>query len=146
MKKKVTLIILAAIVLICAIVGGVWGFRYLFAETGGKITAQEEIQSAEFRIFSYDHFFNLCAEIQSQQALYDSQYELLQLREQGTDTYDKQLTVLSVIKPHIASLIYQYNADADKEYTRGQFRASCLPERISTESHEYGRRVSCDCE
>lgn len=136
--------ILGVIILTIIIVGG-WGFatgfKYFTAEKTGQAEAERQIQSAEFRIFSYEHFFNAIAEINSAKAEYDQQYDLLQTTDSGTDDYTRIQRNLAAIGAHIERLINQYNADAAKEETRGQFKTTSLPNHITLQPHEYGDRI-----
>lgn len=142
-KGKIVLMVVGVLLLFALIWGGVMGWRYYTASIVGKTGAQEEVQSADFRIYSYNHFYDSCAEIQKAEAAYDAQYDLLQSMEPGTDQYERQQRVVAVQKQWIEQLKHQYNADAEKEGTMGQFRANDLPSYINTEQHEYGRRTKC---
>lgn len=140
MKKRIVLISISFVVLIGVIIGSVWTYRYYTAETRGKISEREKIQSAEFRIFSYEYFYNMIADIQSQEALYDIQYDLLQVLTPDDENYMKQQQTVAAIQAHVIRLKNQYNADVLKEGTRGQFKDSDLPDYIEPVC-EYGRRT-----
>ena len=148
--KKVVLFVVMPVVLIIAIVVGVWAVRYYTAETRGKITATEEIQSAEFRIYSYDHFFDICGAIRTNEANLDLQTDILDGFVSagfgpGDDKYDKQMQNVAAQSRFLRRLKEDYNQDADKEGTRGQFKAECLPPEVSTD-YEYGKETPCECD
>lgn len=135
---KIALIIAAAFF---SIVAFAWTFTYYTADVRGRIQANEQIKSGANRIAQYDHFFNLCAGVQTNEASLDAQNEQLA---QATSDKEKER-----IRTNIAGLttaraegINQYNADARKNYTDGQFRDSDLPYQIPTTSYK-GVRTSC---
>lgn len=115
-----------AVVLLIALI--TFGIRWVTATPKGKLSAREQIQSGSYRIAAYDHFFNACASIQGLEGQLAAQQQAAQ-----TATGDD----LSRINANIAGLrgaraqaIAEYNADARKSYTLGQFRASDLPYQI----------------
>ena len=124
-----------AIVVVIIVVGltGVFGFGWLQRSTAdyrGKTEQIEQIQgNGSYRIAAYDHFFDLCASVQAQEASIDNvQAELATNPDrQRTAVLEASLTAL---KNNRATLITQYNADARKEDTAGAFRASDLPYQI----------------
>lgn len=127
------------------------------AEPRGRLEAREQIvANADFRIFAYNHFFDQCAYIQSQQAKLDSNWQLLQkMEEMGVDESDpdrywKKYDEVTAITNTLEKGINSYNADSDKEGTRGQFKEVCLPDNIKpqdavTQAKE-GDRITCECE
>ncbi len=112
----------------------IWGFgtsfRYFTAEITGKVDQEVHVQSADFRIFAYEYFYDLYAEIRSAEARYLIQYELLQELEPGTRAHEYQQRTVAVLRQHIIVLKERYNADVRKEGTRGQFKAADLPSYI----------------
>lgn len=120
------LMILAAIVVITLL--GL-GWRYILADPRGKVQAQEQIKSGPSRIAAYNHFFDLCASVQSDEASITSLKEELTTKppESRVTQINASLTALRSAR---AEKINQYNADARKDYTIGQFRASGLPFRL----------------
>ena len=145
MKGKMVLYSILGFVILTVLIVGSWGmatgFKYFTAEKSGQAEAERQIQSAEFRIYSYNHFYDLLVAINSAEAQYDTQWELKEAQASDSTTYQKTLRNLAAIKAQIARLKVQYNADAEKEETIGQFRANNLPERVNTTSHEYGNRT-----
>lgn len=131
-----------AMVVIAAIVVAVWAIRYYTAPIEGRVGAQERIQSAPNRIVQYDHFFNLCAGVRADEASLDAQTEQLKAT---TDEFQRtrvQTNITGLIG-HRAGLIEQYNANARKDYTAGQFRDSDLPYQIPVTAWERGYKTSC---
>lgn len=114
-----------------------FGVRVMTAGIVGRGEAHIQIQSGSNRIVQYDHFFNLCASVQQAEAGIDAQTDLLE----STSDSNEQAR----IKTNIAALqmtrsngVFQYNADASKEYTQGQFRDSSLPYQLSEEPYKAG--------
>ena len=121
-------------------VGGLF-IRYYLAGPTGAVTAVEQIQSGSHRIAAYNHFFDLCAGVQANEVALDAQY--IQLRAM-TDNSQKSrvLTNITGLIGHRASLVAEYNANARKDYTEGQFRDSDLPYQLVITWNEGGR-TSC---
>lgn len=152
-KGKIIFWSVLGLVAIVGLVMLIWGFstgfQYFTADVRGEVEKTElTAGSGEFRIFSYDYFFNKCAAIQNAEVEYDAQYGLLQSMEPGTDRdsrtrYDRQRRVVAVQLANIEQLKNQYNVDAAKEETIGQFRDSDLPSRVSTQPHKPGDRTRC---
>ena len=106
-------------------------FQYFTADVRGAVSANEQIKAkGEYRIEAYDRFFNACASVQSLEANITAQRAEL---EATTDERRRgQLqTNLTAITAGRAEAANQYNADAAKSYTAGQFRDSSLPFHIS---------------
>jgi hypothetical protein len=102
------------------------GWRYILADPKGKVQAQEQIKSGPSRIAAYNHFFDLCAAVQSDEAAMQSLRD-----EMKTDPPPSRITQinasLTALRSARAEKINQYNADARKDYTIGQFKSSGLP-------------------
>jgi len=141
MKKVIFGGIIIFLVIFLVLFGGIMAFRYFTAEIRGIVPAEERIQSADFRIYSYEYFYNQLATINAEEANYDAQYERLQTLTTESDEYNRVQRNLAAIKAHIERLKRQYNADSKKEGTRGQFRATDLPYQLDIQPHEYGRRT-----
>lgn len=109
--------------------GMVWGIRWITAMPTGALEAQEQIQSRDFRIGAYQHFFNLYGAIQALDAALAEQERILV---QTPDPKDQQRIRQNIagITAERARAIYQYNMDARKGYTEGQFRDNSLPYQI----------------
>lgn len=123
-----------AIVLVISLVG-IFGFGWLQRETAdfrGDVQAVEQTKgSGAFRIAAYDHFFNLCAAVKSDEASITSLQEELKTnpRQARVEQINASMTALRSSR---AEKINQYNADAAKDYTVGQFRSNNLPFRLDT--------------
>lgn len=126
--KNFGIVVLVFITLIILVAGG-WAFRYYTAEIRGTVGAEEDIQSADYRVYSYDHFFDMYANIQSFDDQIRNQEELIETLtdEEEIQRYRKNINALRNRK---ASVVRQYNADARKEETTGQFRDDGLPYQI----------------
>lgn len=93
---------------------------------GGTEAIEKTRGSGDFRIASYDHFFNLCAAVQSDEASMDSLNQ--ELTTNPSDERKEQIQAnLTALRSSRAEKINQYNADAHKDFTIGQFRDSNLP-------------------
>ena len=140
-KKKLIAIILASILGIVVLAFGVWGWRYATAPISGGVEKQEIVQSGEFRIYSYNHFFDLLVEINGLEAGWDAQYDRSLMLDKNSEEHSRVQSNLSAIKTQIERQKRQYNADALKEETIGIFRDSNLPFKVDTSPHEYGHRT-----
>lgn len=126
----VVLLILASM----AIFG--WGFlAQATADFRGETSKKEQVEaSGQYRIAAYDSFFNLCASVQAQE---DAIANQLAERETAAPTRQAQIDANVTASRNVrASLIRQYNADAAKSYTAGQFRDSNLPYQLDTNTEE----------
>lgn len=130
------------VVLLVAVVAGGWAFTYYTADVRGRISANETIKSGASRIANYEHFFNLCAAIQSNEAQIDSLTENLGTAVDNDDRARIQAS-LAGVKAVRFSGIAQYNADAAKSYTQGQFRDSSLPYQIPATNYPQGGKTIC---
>ena len=127
--KKFGYGLLALVVLVALVLGG-YAARYLLAPVSGTVEKQETIQSGDYRIHSYNHFYDLCASIQRQQRSLQAQKELL---DSATDSHDKQRvrTRIAALKAQVQNSVSQYNADSRKAGTLATFKADDLPYQIN---------------
>jgi len=132
--------VIGLVVLGAVITASLWGFGVIFAPQIGKGEARKQINSGDFRIQAYDHFFNACASIQGLEGQLDAQKEALSTA--TGDTRDRILTNIAGIQGARSQAIAQYNADARKGYTIGQFRASDLPYQLPVGAYTGGK-TSC---
>lgn len=113
---------------------------WITAPFRGKVDQRNKtVGNGDYRIASYDHFYDLCAAIQGKEA---SITNLAAEASSGTDDADRLAQVTSAITAQRntrAELVTQYNADARKAGTSGQFRASDLPYSIDI----TGEHTSC---
>lgn len=107
----------------------IFGFGLFQRETADFRGETEMIELVEadgsFRLVSYDHFFDLCAAVQTKEA------EIVNAEDSDVPNRD---TVLLALRNQRAGLINDYNADARKARTRGQFRDLSLPDRLSVDA------------
>jgi hypothetical protein len=144
-KLKIVGYVFLGIIIIVLLWGLSFGFKWATLPFIGKIEQREQIMgSGEFRIFSYNHFFNLCQSIQQVESQYDNQYDLLQEMEKGTESYERQQRNVAVLCAEIERRKHRYNADSAKEETVSAFMQSNLPGRIEIETHKYGNRTNCN--
>lgn len=125
--------IIAFFLLIIIFFSFFFAFRWVTAEPRGKLEAREQIQSGPFRIAAYDLFFNRCAQIQADEATIIALKE--ELKTNPSQSRVEQINAsITALRSGRAEKINQYNADARKDYTIGQFRASALPYQLFIES------------
>jgi predicted Zn-dependent peptidase len=113
-----------------------WGFfSRETADFRGQTDQVEQISAdADYRIATYEQFFDLCAAVQTKEAeLAAAQAELAL---EGLSDYRRQQLNANVtaITAARAELINQYNADAAKADTAANFRSSDLPYSLDIES------------
>lgn len=109
----------------------------------GKLEARQEIQSGSSRIANYNHFFNLCASVQSNEARVDELTTVIDVTQSQSEKDRLQIS-LAGVRALRAEGINQYNVDARKDYTQGQFRDSDLPYQLSVTDYKKGdRKTSC---
>lgn len=125
---------------------GVWGFSVATAGIYGRGEAHKQINSAEFRIQAYEHFFEACSSIQGLEGSID---ELTAQLDGTTDQRMRNIVASSLagVKSARHQAIADYNADARKNYTEGQFRDNDLPFRIVDSNYpQEGQKTSCGVE
>lgn len=126
---------LGLVVLAVALTIGAWFVRVHFAETIGRGNARIQLQGANYRIPAYDHFFNLCASVQNAEAGLDAQMAM-----SASDRKEYNIAALQATR---ARGINQYNADAAKDYTLGQFRDSGLPYHLDPTEYTGENKTQC---
>ncbi|MGP4028392.1 hypothetical protein [Actinomadura sp. 3N407] len=137
LKAGVVAIVVVLILSIMYVFG--WGF---FSKTTapwrGAAEKREQIEgSGEYRIAAYDHFFDLCAQVQSDEASMRNLRRELKSEPKPTDERAMQINAsITALENNRAENINQYNADAAKKHTEGQFRSSGLPYRLSLSTEE----------
>lgn len=130
---KNVLIVFSVLLALVLLVVGVWVVRYYTAEIRGVITGEEQIESAPSRISRYEHFFALCAAVQSQKAALLAQKQRLSADGMDAREQSRVRSNIAGIESNIARTVAQYNAEASKDYTSARFRASNLPYQLSVE-------------
>ncbi len=139
---RTPLIVVGVVVLLVTLVVGSFVARYWLAGPAGAVDAVEQIQSGANRISAYNHFFDLCAGVRTDEISLEAQNMLLDA------THDESFqhrihTNIAGLQGHRAGLIEEYNANARKDYTSGQFRDSDLPYQLPAGMWEEGVRTSC---
>lgn len=128
-----------------ALLAGIFSLRVATAGLVGRGNAHIEIQSANHRIPTYNHFFDLCASVQNAESTIDAQTVALDQID-ASDTFNKGRIqqVIAVARSVRANGINQYNADAAKDYTEAMFLDSDLPYRLSlTDYVAGGAKTKC---
>lgn len=128
---------IALAVLIAAASMWIFGWGFFQRETAdfrGETDQVEQISGdADYRIAAYERFFDLCAAVQTK----ESEIEAAQTELDSTDPSDyrkQQLNAnITAATSARAELINEYNADAAKEDTAANFRASGLPHQLDIE-------------
>jgi uncharacterized protein HemX len=112
---------------------GVYGFGWFTDATVNRQgQTQKELQvegNGSYRIAAYNHFFDLCAAVQTdEQSIANLESEL----KTTTDSTRKAVLPASItaLRNKRADDINTYNADSHKTYTLHQFKASDLPFQI----------------
>ena len=119
---------------------GTWAFNWFAAPYQGKLQARQQIQgSGDFRIQAYNHFFDQCASITT--AEQNLQQFYAQLKTAKGDDRTRIETNITANVIDVNGAINQYNEDAQKSYTIGQFRSSNLP--YSIPAYQKGQVFTC---
>jgi hypothetical protein len=125
------LVLVVVLVLSAMAVFGFGLFQRGTAEFRGK-TGQIERTKADpnFRIASYEHFYDLCVAVQADEGTISSLKEELTTKpsQNRVEQINASMTALRASR---FEKISQYNADARKTDTQGNFRASDLPYQLS---------------
>ena len=139
------LVMVLGVIAALAIVGGVasYALGWFAAPYQGKLQARQQINSGSFRIAAYDHFFDLCASVQTADNNIVTQTGLLKLYTKGSSDYNRTVANIGGLMAARADGINQYNADASKSYTEGQFRASNLPYQLPAGPYQKGESITC---
>lgn len=122
--------VLALAVVLALVAMAVFGFGFFSQKSAnfrGETSKRNQVEgNGSFRIAAYDSFYNQCAGIQSTEATIAAlKAELL-----TKPSADRVQQINAFITANVANrngAIAQYNADARKSYTAGQFRSSDLP-------------------
>lgn len=126
---KIILYTIASMLILLFIVFAITGFRSATADLFGRVEQEVYTKSAPYRIFSYDHFYNLYADVQAYEDQIENQQVLLELATKEEQKY-KYLQNINALRNQRDRTIRQYNADVRKEGTRGQFKANDLPTEL----------------
>lgn len=133
-KMLVALIIFA--IIIGAVFYGVHMFQRSTADFRGETSQIEKTKAnADYRIAQYDHFYDLCASVRTLESKIGNMQDELSETE-GEQRETVLSTSITASKNKRAELIESYNADARKEATSGQFKASDLPYELDINEEE----------
>lgn len=125
---NITLWIIGVLILIGLVGGVTFGVRWLTAPAKGKLQAREQINSGAFRIAAYNHFFDVCIAVQTDETRLAAQKAELKTAPKD-DVARIQANIAGIISDR-AEAINEYNADARKSYTIGQFKSRQLPYQL----------------
>lgn len=127
--------VIAAVIVVVLIAGVMWvgGFGLFSRATAnerGKTDVRERtVADGQYRIAQYDHFWDLCGAVQStEDAIANTETELA--AKPSEERAEQLRANLTAQRNQRAELINQYNADARKAGTAGQFRDSALPYQL----------------
>lgn len=123
---KVSAGVLLALAAMAALSFALWGWLYGTAEIRGKVGAELKIESADNRISSYEHFYDLCAAVQGYEQALVAQAAAVTA---GANP-ERAAANIAGISAQRARAIAQYNADANKSYTKARFLGDTLPRRL----------------
>jgi hypothetical protein len=127
---------LAAIVIVIGTFAGGW-FQESTANFRGKVgVANATKANTAFRIQAYDHFFDLCAAVQDDEASLDSLDQELATSKPSQSRLDQINASKTALRGSRAEKINQYNVDAKKDWTIGQFRSNGLPFQLNKTKEE----------
>lgn len=108
------------------------GYKFLMyksASTIGKMDADIKTASGDSRIFSYNHFFDLCASIQGYEASIAAQSKIIPNVE-GEELMRVRTNIASIEAQRVRAIV-QYNADSAKIETVGRFKNNNLPQNLN---------------
>jgi len=110
---------------------GVGFFKRSTADFRGETEQIERVQAdPNYRIAAYEHFYDLCASVQTKEATAVALHE--ELKSGPSDSRREQINAtLTALTSSRAAAINQYNADARKADTKANFLASDLPYQLS---------------
>lgn len=133
-RDGIKLALSAAVVVIAIILVGVYGFGWFQKETAGfrgEVAETERVEAdPNFRIASYEEFYELCAAVQAKEAAIVQQEQMLAQTPDPTRQQQLQSN-LAALASSRASLIAEYNSKAERSRTRGKFLGSELPDQLN---------------
>lgn len=121
------------------------GLRVVTAGIVGKSEAHIEIQSADFRLQAYPHFFDVCASVQANEDAMDISWQQLESMEEGSTAWLRKQQDYAAQARARQEGIREYNVDANKSWTIGQFRDEDLAFQLDPEAYdpEKGNKTTC---
>lgn len=133
---RVFLIGFLSVIGVLLLISAVLGIKYLTAEPRGRADQREKtVANGNYRIASYDAFFDKCNEIVAKEAIIKSFEDQVK---QATTAKEKKDAIinLNAMKNTRIELVQSYNADAQKAGTRALFRSDDLPYQIAIPVNE----------
>lgn len=129
-----TLLLFVAIFLIA-----VYGFGFLQRETAnyrGETQAIEQTQAnADFRLNSYNLFFDLCGSVQSLEDRIEFAEDKVLIKTGTAQEADAQAELTALLSSR-SQLVREYNNKASRDFTEGQFLSASLPYRLDIDNME----------
>lgn len=139
---KMILGVVGAFVVLSVFVSLSLGIRYYTANLRGKVDAQERRLSGPMRLAAYNYFFDLCVAVQGHEASLDALHRELDVTN-DTKEQVRIRTNITGLESYRSRSIAQYNQDARKDYTIGQFRDTDLPYQIPPVEYTKGVKTIC---
>lgn len=135
------------VLIVTILVASMWIFGWGFFQrsTANFRGETEQIEktraNGDYRIAAYDHFFNLCASVQSKETTIKALEKELHRKPGPSEARTEQIYGAITANEAIrAETINQYNVDAEKAATIGQFKASNLPYELNVNAKETSCR------
>lgn len=131
------LVLVVTLTIAAMAIFGVGWFQRSTADFRGETAALEDILAdPNRRISAYEHFFDLCASVQGHEVT----IRALEVELEDPATTDKRAEQIrgAVTANQAArdSKILEYNVDASRDYTIGQFRDADLPHKLDINEEE----------
>lgn len=140
MKKHAFRYTAIGIAAVMAIAIGLVFLRDFYSSTtadrrGGIEQREDTVADGDYRIAAYERFYDMCASVQSAEArIANAEAELA---DKPSASRESQLkTTLQALRNQRSEAINEYNAEARKEDTAANFRASDLPAQIDPDLEE----------
>lgn len=129
------------IALIAVILGGIFFVSQVVRRATSPIEGQTQVIEqtqgrGNYRIASYEWYFNQCGAIQAAQDRIINQLTELETVDSNSERFATIQTNLLAQRNVRDKLVREYNANARQEETRGQFRDDGLPDEISIDADE----------
>lgn len=126
------------VVLIAILMIALWGFGVLTADIKGQGEAHKEIHSAEFRLEAYNYFYDQYHSILGMEGSIDANINTLSQFENTSKEYGRIVINIAALQSLRHQAIQEYNANASKDYTIGQFRDAGLPYQLEDKEYPEG--------
>lgn len=122
--KHPSLAVAGAVLAVILLPVCIWLVRVALAdETGAANQRLKTRADANYRIAQYDHFYDLCGDVQAAEDRLDTAKQML-----AANPKDERFQAnYAATRNQRLALIRAYNADASKADTAAHFRASDLP-------------------